>query len=157
MHIRWKRHCLVSSFPVSHGWILNLKSAYRQTTCHYKGVNGKNTRHHEFGTTVNVFEIILLASTPRKSLDRKDKQAPNIEFSKKQQTVPSSIYTVVPQAAMRAPTSHMIKDTPTLPEDRRMLLGVAYILIQRRWSVRVHLPIFIDSGQLTRFLSPNWK
>ena len=42
---------------------------------------------------------------------------------------------------MRAPTSHMIKDTPTLPEDRRMLLGVAYILFQRRWSARVHLPI----------------
>ena len=38
---------------------------------------------------------------------------------------------------MRAPTSHMIKDTPTLPDDRRMLLGVAYILFQRR-SVRVH-------------------
>ena len=38
---------------------------------------------------------------------------------------------------MRAPTSHMIKDTPTLPDDRRMLLGVAYILLQRR-SVHVH-------------------
>ena len=38
---------------------------------------------------------------------------------------------------MQAPTSHMIKDTPTLPDDRRMLLGVAYILFHR-WSVRIH-------------------
>ena len=49
-----------------------VKSSYRRakTACHYEGINGKNTRHHEFGTTVNVFEVILLASTPRKSLDR---------------------------------------------------------------------------------------
>ena len=60
-----------------------------------------------------------------------------LDSTKKKQTVPSSIYTVVPQAAIRAPTSHMIKDTPTLPDDRRMLLGVAYILFQRR-SARVH-------------------
>ena len=32
---------------------------------------------------------------------------------------------------MRAPSSHMIKDTPTLPDDRRMLPGVAYNLFQR--------------------------
>jgi len=30
---------------------------------------------------------------------------------------------------MKAPTSHMIKATPTLPDEWRMLLGVAYILI----------------------------
>jgi hypothetical protein len=30
---------------------------------------------------------------------------------------------------MRAPTSHMINATPTLPDDLNILLGVAYILI----------------------------
>lgn len=30
---------------------------------------------------------------------------------------------------MRAPTSHMINATPTLPEDLNILLGVAYILM----------------------------
>ena len=40
------------------------------------------------------------------------------------------MYTAVPQVAMRAPTSHMINATPTLPDDRRMLLGVAYILVR---------------------------
>jgi hypothetical protein len=30
---------------------------------------------------------------------------------------------------MRAPTSHMINATPTLPDDLNILLGVAYILM----------------------------
>ena len=33
---------------------------------------------------------------------------------------------------MKAPTSHMINATPTLPDECRMLLGVAYILFHRQ-------------------------
>jgi hypothetical protein len=47
-------------------------------------------------------------------------------------TVPSSTYTAVPAAAMRAPTSHIKSATPTLPEERRMTLGVATILHQKK-------------------------
>ena len=43
-------------------------------------------------------------------------------------TVPSSIYTAVPAAAIVAPNSHITNVTPTLPEARKMMLGVAYIL-----------------------------
>jgi len=32
---------------------------------------------------------------------------------------------------MKAPASHMTKATPTLPDECRMLLGVAYILLHR--------------------------
>jgi hypothetical protein len=69
-----------------------VKPAYKQTTCHYECINGKNTRHHEFGTTVNVFEVILLASTPRKSLNRKYKPGSNIGFSpRKKNDKPSRV------------------------------------------------------------------
>ena len=44
-------------------------------------------------------------------------------------TVPSSMYTAVPHAATTAPRSHMIKDIPTLPDERRMTLGVAKMLV----------------------------
>ena len=98
-----------------------------QMACRYKGVHSKSTRHYEFGTTVDIFQVILLASTPRKSLDISCKQRPKRLVNKKH-TVPNSIYTAVPQAVMNAPTIHMINATPTLPDDRRMLLGVANIL-----------------------------
>lgn len=43
--------------------------------------------------------------------------------------MPSSIYTAVPIAAIKAPRTHMRSATPTLPEVRRMTLGVAKILV----------------------------
>ena len=43
-------------------------------------------------------------------------------------TVPSSIYTAVPHAATMAPRSHITSDKPTLPDDRKITLGVAKIL-----------------------------
>lgn len=43
-------------------------------------------------------------------------------------TDPSSIYTAVPAAATTAPSTHKISATPTLPEERRMTLGVANML-----------------------------
>ena len=104
--------------------------------CRYEGVRSKSTRHYEFRTTVNVFHVILLASTPRKSLDIICKQRPKRLVNKKH-TAPNSTYTAVPQAAINAATSHMINATPTLPDDRRMLLGVAYIL-RRIKFVRLH-------------------
>ena len=105
-----------------------------QMACQYEAVRSKNTRHYEFRTTVNVFQVILLASTPRESLDISCKQGPRRLANR---TVPNSIYTAVPQVAMNAPTSHVIKATPTLPDERRMLLGVAYNL-RRRKFVRTH-------------------
>ena len=38
------------------------------------------------------------------------------------------MYTAVPQAATTAPRSHIIKDMPTLPDERSITLGVAKIL-----------------------------
>ena len=38
------------------------------------------------------------------------------------------MYTAVPHNATVAPSSHMIRDNPTLPDERRMTLGVAKIL-----------------------------
>lgn len=46
----------------------------------------------------------------------------------KQHTVPSSMYTAVPHAAIVAPNNHITKESPTLPDARRMTLGVANIL-----------------------------
>ncbi|OJT02833.1 hypothetical protein TRAPUB_6689 [Trametes pubescens] len=43
-------------------------------------------------------------------------------------TVPSSIYTAVPHRATVAPSSHMTSDRPTLPDERKITLGVANIL-----------------------------
>jgi hypothetical protein len=64
---------------------------------------------------------------------------------KKKQTVPSLLYTAVPHAAMRASTSHMINDSPTLPDDWRMLLGIAYILFQ---TVHFQFHIFTTTHPL---------
>ena len=52
--------------------------------CHCEAIKSKSTRHHEFGTTVNVFKVIFLGSTSRKSLDKRYKQGTNAEFGKKQ-------------------------------------------------------------------------
>lgn len=38
------------------------------------------------------------------------------------------MYTAVPQAAIAAPSNHITKESPTLPDARRMTLGVAKIL-----------------------------
>jgi hypothetical protein len=62
------------------------------------------------------------------------------------------MYTAVPQAATRAPTSHMIKDTPTLPDKRRILLGVAYILLQNQVVLAADS---MGSRQRTPFLPPD--
>ena len=124
------RRCSPLSEMDEHSRYCNIQTAY-----HYEGIHNKSTRHHELGTTINVFKVILLASISRKSLDNKSRKVGSQCRPSERRTVPSSIYTAVPQAAMKAPTSHMIKDTPTLPDNRRMLLGVAYILL-RQQSVR---------------------
>lgn len=54
-------------------------------------------------------------------------------------TVPSSMYTAVPHAATTAPNSHMTSDNPTLPDDRRMTLGVAKMLDE--WQQVVSLGV----------------
>lgn len=41
--------------------------------------------------------------------------------------VPHSRYTAVPARAMNIPTTHIIKDRPTLPDNCRIVLGVAKI------------------------------
>ena len=38
------------------------------------------------------------------------------------------MYTAVPHNATVAPSSHMMSDNPTLPDERRITLGVANIL-----------------------------
>ena len=43
-------------------------------------------------------------------------------------TVPSSTNTAVPAAAIDAPTTHIMRAIPTLPEALKIALGVAKIL-----------------------------
>ena len=73
-------------FPCQRWMNIAVKSAYTHTACHQESISSKNTRRHEFRTTVNIFEVILRLSTPRKSLDRKYKQGPNVRFRKKSKT-----------------------------------------------------------------------
>lgn len=65
-------------------------------------------------------------------------------------TAPSSIYTAVPAAAIAAPDNHMMNVTPTLPEARKMMLGVAYMLFI---SFNSMLPMSVGRVRLTQFLS----